>query len=361
MKNSISVWVFVAIFLLLLGFAGYIIAPYAGAIFIGALISYFLYPVYRSLSARLHSDRWAGVVLSLLSVLVLLGTLALLVPSFISQATLVYNSAEPYVQEQIVNIRECSTTSGATFVCKTLDKVLGTVVTPDFQEKGIEVVKQAAVFLAQNTGRVLGSVVSIVVSIFIMIFSIFYFLDRGPALKDAVLEILPLKDSHEGEIYSYLRKAIEAVVIGNIGTSALQGLAGGLIFFGVGLPAAVFWGFVMGIAAFIPALGPALVFVPAAIILAVQGSYIKAILILVLCFLILGYIDNVLKPRIIGKRIKLASFVVFLGVLGGLATMGILGMFVGPLVLALVAVFVELYRRDLTKPAITQESTHGTA
>ena len=188
-SHTVSSWVFLGIFLALLVLAGFVIWPYAGAVFVGALIAYFVYPAYKYLSIALHSGRVAAGLLSVASVVVLAAIVMVLVPSFVSQATLVYTSAGPYINEQIEVLRSCAVSSES-FFCREVGRMLGPILADNLHERGIDMIKQTIVFLAQNTGKIVGGVVSAGASIVVVLFSIFYFLDQGLALKNTFFHFL---------------------------------------------------------------------------------------------------------------------------------------------------------------------------
>ena len=135
-------------------------------------------------------------------------------------------------------------------------------------------------------------------------------------------------------------------MVGNVTTAFLQGLAGGVIFFILGVPSSLFWGFLIFLFAFVPAIGSTIIWIPAAVILILKGNLIKGIILIVYSIIVLGSIDNILKPKLISNRINLSSFMIFLAVLGGLKLFGIVGLIFGPLILALLSTFIQIYREE---------------
>jgi predicted PurR-regulated permease PerM len=123
----------------------------------------------------------------------------------------------------------------------------------------------------------------------------------------------------------------------------LQGGLAGIAFAVVGIEAAVFWGTVMTALSIIPALGSALIWVPAAIILAAGGSYIKSIGLAIFCGLIVGSLDNVLSPRLVGKDTQMHDLMIFFGTLGGITLFGLIGFIIGPIIAALFVTIWDIY------------------
>ncbi|HIH11940.1 TPA: AI-2E family transporter [Candidatus Woesearchaeota archaeon] len=207
-----------------------------------------------------------------------------------------------------------------------------------------ELLQKSVSFLVTSIGSLVQGIVAAGVFIAVMGFSTSYFLDHGKNIKETIMRLLPLRAQDKDRIMERLEETMNAVIMGNVSTSFLQGIVGGIIFALAGVPAAAFFGFLMAILAFIPAVGPALIWLPAAVYIAVIGSPWKGVLMGVACLLLLGSIDNVLKPKLIGNKLKLSSFAVFLGVLGGLKLFGIFGLILGPVLFALLATCVNIYQ-----------------
>ena len=137
---------------------------------------------------------------------------------------------------------------------------------------------------------------------------------------------------------------IYATIYGTLAVSAVQGLLGGLMFWWLGLPAPLFWGVVMALLAVVPVLGAFVVWIPAALFLAMEGSWGKAIILAVWGGVVVGSIDNLLRPVLVGKRLQLHTVFVFISVVGGLLVFGASGLILGPVVLTITTVLLENWR-----------------
>ena len=229
--------------------------------------------------------------------------------------------------------------------CTTFEQAVVFTEDPSFKEKGKTLVETLITNLFNGIQNFVGSLISFMISLVIMVFSIFYFLDHGEEIKNRILAILPIQNKAKSKIYRRLKSTIDAVVSGNISVALLQGIAGSLIFGVLGIPLALFFGLIIFILAFIPAIGPALIWVPTVAILFLEGSLIKASILLVYSIIVFGYLDTILKPKLIGNKMKLSSFVIFLGVLGGLKVFGFFGLFIGPIVIALFVTSIGIYQK----------------
>lgn len=342
LNNNQKNLVFIVFFLVLITITIYILRPYFSALFVGALLAYFLYPVYIKIVKKVKSKILAQTILSIGSVLVLLVFLGVIVFPLISQTQLLYQKSEQYISEYFVDGAVCIDTN--TRSCQIIRKIRDFTGTKEFMQNSKEFLGKTYSFLFQSIAAVVSSIISSVISLVIIVFSLFYFLDHGMHIKKTILGIIPLQGDHKQQIFEKLRQTINAVVGGNISTALLQGIAGGVIFAILGIPFALFLGLLVAILAFIPAVGATLIWIPVVILLFVKGSIIKGIILGIYSLLVLGYIDNVLKPKLIGDKIKLSSFAIFLGVLGGLQTFGILGLFFGPIIIALLATCINIYQ-----------------
>ena len=339
-KDIQNKWPFIIFSLLILIIVIFMLKPYFAALFTAALIAYLIYPLSKRLQKLVKKRILVEVILSIFSVILLLTlTLGLITP-VVLQATELYES----YNVNIYFIDECSSNE-SNFVCNLITKTLGVTGAENLSTIIASSFQKFAGNIASSIGSLFSVAASFVTFIVITILAIFYFLEHGELIKKQLLEILPLKETNKEKIFKRLKETLNAVVKGNIITALLQGFFGGVIFFILGIPLAFFWAAVMVIAAFIPAVGPALIFVPAALYLIAIDSWVKAIVLLSFCFVALGYIDNVLKPKMIGDKIKLSSFVIFLGVLGGLQLFGILGLFFGPILIALLVTCKDIYQK----------------
>jgi predicted PurR-regulated permease PerM len=158
---------------------------------------------------------------------------------------------------------------------------------------------------------------------------------------------------YKEEIFRQFYETVSAVVQGMVVTAVLQGVFAGIGFVITGVPYSVFLGSLSALASFQPFGGAAIIWLPAALYLGLMGSWGWAIVLIVYGAVFVGMIDNVIKPYIIGERTKLPTLFLFLGILGGLQAYGFLGVFLGPVVLATIMAFVDIYRKEYSHEALT--------
>ncbi|GIW76054.1 MAG: AI-2E family transporter [Phycisphaerae bacterium] len=177
------------------------------------------------------------------------------------------------------------------------------------------------------------------------LFTLFYFLRDTGEIRSSMIDLLPLERQQSLEVFKRCREIIQASVQGVILIAAIQGVLGALGFWFLGIPSAVLWGVVMFLLSLVPALGAFLVWVPAAIFLFATGHPYKAILLMVWGGVVIGSVDNFLRPRLVGKKTGMHDLVIFFSVLGGLQVFGVLGLFIGPVVVAISLSIIEVFKQ----------------
>ena len=207
--------------------------------------------------------------------------------------------------------------------------------------------------LAASTLVVVGGAVGAVAQMLVVVFTLFYFFRDGERIRLAAYEMVPLQRVQWQDIITRTRDVIGAAVYGVLAISAIQGFLGTFIFWSLGLPSPIMWGVVMFFLSMIPMAGAFLVWVPAAAYLALTGAFVKAGVLVVWGLVVIGGIDNVLSPRLVGRRARLHELLIFFSVLGGLQVFGVLGLVLGPVVVAMTLALIEMARQAGHPPSET--------
>ena len=309
------------------------------AILLAGIFSSMAQPAFRKivrlLGGRLNVSSLLTLMLfSLVVLLPLTGLLGIIT----AQAVKVGQSVTPWVQEQIAE-------PGA--FTEHLQKI------PFYEEmlpyhdqiirKAGELASRISAFLVNSLSAGAVGTVNFIFMFFIFLYSSYFFLIDGRVLIDRILYYLPLEEREEKRLLERFTSVTRATLKGTAVIGILQGGLAGLAFAVVGIEAAVFWGTVMTVLSIIPAVGSALVWLPAAIILAIGGSYFKAIGLALFCGFVVGGLDNVLRPRLVGKDTQMHDLMIFFGTLGGIAMFGVIGFVVGPIIAALFVTVWDLY------------------
>jgi predicted PurR-regulated permease PerM len=178
----------------------------------------------------------------------------------------------------------------------------------------------------------------------ITFFFLFYFFRDRNVVVGAFRSLVPLSNVETDEVFRRVSDTVYATVYGTL-VAAVQGALGGLMFWWLGLPAPLLWGVAMGLFAVVPVLGAFVIWVPAALFLALSGSWGKALILTVWGGVIVSLIDNLLYPVLVGKRLRLHTVPVFVALVGGLTLFGAAGLILGPVVLAITVALVDIWRR----------------
>ncbi|HEY8376228.1 MAG TPA: AI-2E family transporter, partial [Nannocystis sp.] len=192
-------------------------------------------------------------------------------------------------------------------------------------------------------GGIVGGILGVVVQIFFIFFTMFYLFRDGEKLHVALAAALPIRSRISNQIFERVREVIDASIYGVFVIALIQGTLGGLAFWVLGLPSAVVWGIVMTFMALIPFAGAFIVWIPAAIYLAATGSYGAALGLTLWGSLVIGLVDNFLRPKLVGEKAKLHELFIFFAVLGGLQVFGVIGLFLGPVILAITIALFDAF------------------
>jgi predicted PurR-regulated permease PerM len=332
------------------------------AIFLAGIFSALAHPLYKRFE-RWYGGRRALASLSTLFLIVIivivpLGTLMGVVTA---QALKVGQAVTPWVQEQIAQPGE-------------FHELLSSL--PFYDEiapyskiiwrKAGELIGTISQFLISSLSTATMGAVSLLFMAFAMLYTMFFFLMDGDKLLRKILYYLPLKDQDEQRMLDKFTSVTRATLKGTAVIGILQGGLAGIAFWVVGIPSAVFWGTIMAVLSIIPGIGTTLVWGPAVIILAAGGNFFKAGGLGIFCALVVGSIDNLLRPILVGKDTQMHELMIFFSTLGGIIMFGVMGMIIGPIVAALFITIWEIYGvafKDIlpqvgsVRPALPSEST----
>lgn len=215
---------------------------------------------------------------------------------------------------------------------------------PSFNPDIKGAIEYVSASLVQNLGAIFSGTASLLLSLFLFVVSLFYVMKDGHRFKKALVELSPLADAYDKQIIERLERAVNSVIRGSFIISIVQGLLVGIGFFAFGIPNFVLWGTVASVASLIPSLGTGLVVAPAVIYLFVTGSLGPAIGLAVWGVAIVGLVDNMLLPLLVGKGFTVHPVFVLFSIIGGVLFFGPVGLFLGPLIIALLFALLEIYK-----------------
>lgn len=340
-------------FLSILLLAFYITRPFLPAFITGAIIAYLAYPLYKKLLKHINKHVAAFFVVVFTALL------------FIVPVVLVFGlvSKEAYATYITLNQHNLGTNflkivckDESSLSCEFIQSFVEVLPERDLDYYLQITIKKITGFIIENVSEFLSSIPFFFLNLFVMMFIIYYLLKDGEGIARRIKKILPLKDSHKQHVFNKFHDITYAVFYGNIAIAILQGIAGGLGFFVLGISSPILWGFVMMLFALIPYFGTALVWMPAALNLIFNGylqndnsPIIRGLILIVYGAFVISSIDNILKPKLIGIRARIHPVLVLLGILGGLNLFGFIGLILGPVMLAILMTFVDIYEEEKTE------------
>lgn len=198
---------------------------------------------------------------------------------------------------------------------------------------------QRALAVGQNTFQFF-------VDLGLMLYLAFFLLRDGPELVELLIRALPLGDDRERLLFDKFAEITRATIKGNLAVAAVQGALGGFIFWVLGIPAALLWGVIMAVMSMIPAVGAGLIWLPVALYLYATGQVVHGTILMLFGMLVIGLVDNVLRPVLVGRDTKLPDYMVLFSTLGGLALFGVTGFALGPLLAGLFVAFWQIFIAD---------------
>jgi len=319
-----------------------VIWPVLKALFIAAVLSGLSYPLQRSLVKLMRGRRGLAAALTVLIVLIILfGPVSAILTLVARQAMGLSEHAIPWLQANldgngIDRLRAVVAGTApwlADLIPTTEDLVtsLGTAA----QAVGVYLMGRITAITAGTAGFLLG--------MFVMFYAMFFFLRDGRKIMERFLYYIPMQDDERDAMVERFMSITKATVKGTLLIGLIQGTLGGIAFYFAGINGAAFWGAVMVVMSVIPGIGPALVWIPVVVSLYFAGDSLTATLLLVWCAGVVGTIDNVLRPRLVGQGARMPDLLILIGTIGGLYLFGPIGLALGPIICGLFLTALDFY------------------
>ncbi|KYZ86974.1 AI-2E family transporter [Alcanivorax sp. KX64203] len=320
-----------------------LLRPFYAPVFWAFAVALIFFPMQRRLLARWPGRRnLAAMITLLLSIVVVVIPVLVVAASFIREGLAVYDRVQQgeFDPASYLQKLEVAFPSAHYWLQR-----LGV----DFSDLGAQLMsglKAAGQFLAKRALDVGQNTFQFFVNLGLMLYLTFFLLRDGPALVNLLIRALPLGDDRERMIFSKFAEVTRATVKGNLVIAVIQGALGGLIFWILGMPAAVLWAVVMALLSLIPALGASLVWVPVALYMYAVGDVTEALILVLFGVFVIGLVDNLLRPVLVGRDTKLPDYLVLFSTLGGLTLFGITGFALGPLLAGLFVSFWQIFIQE---------------
>ena len=308
-------------------------------ILLAGLFAALIYPLYSKILSKLKGKEVLASLITVFSVFVILFILFIIfIGLIVSQAIKVSKSVNPWVSNYINKPDELSLYFKKLPFYESILEYRSIIF-----EKAGEIINSISNVFVEGLSSSAMITLNFIFLFIIMLFSTFYFLIDGKKLLRKILLYLPLEDNDEKRLLGRFSSVTIATVKGTFIIGVVQGTLAGIAFYVAGFSGALFWATIMAVLSIIPGIGSALIWGPATIILLIEANYLKGMGLFIFCALVVGSIDNFLRPLLVSKNAKLHELMIILSTLGGIQLFGIAGVLLGPIIAALFVTLWDLY------------------
>jgi len=322
-----------------------ILEPFLPALVWAAILATVFHPLFSFLSRRLRYPRVASILTCVFLTVVIVLPALFLILMLAKESVVAYKALEERVSggaPASLDVLQ-KTSAYQWFLSKSgslgmPEPDMGSVAT-----KGIGIVSE---FLVSRSAKIFSRITHSVINFFVMLFGLYYLLLRGPDMLRELRELSFLRPEHGDRIVEEFHAIAVSTFGGSLATAAIHGAADGIIFLLFGLSSPLLWGAVLAILSLVPVVGTSLVWIPLVVYYILKGQVLRGILLLVAFGAVAAIVDYLVKPLLIRRGTDIDSIWVLLSVLGGIGLFGFLGLFLGPFLVALLLVLIEIYKAE---------------
>jgi predicted PurR-regulated permease PerM len=322
----------------------YIIAePFLMPIFLAFILAIAFHPVQLAINKSVRNHTLAALIATLLV------GLLIIVPTILIGIAITRELGDLY---QSVGERSAEEGGWSAYLLHLLERPIGwlgqyiDLSEFDLRKTILSRIQGASAYLVSFTAGAVGNISALIVNSVIAFFTLFYIFKEGRHLRRRASAILPLTDAQIERLFTGISSTITASIYGTLAVAFAQGLLTSLAFWGLGLPSPILWGVVTMIFSLIPMVGSGIIWLPASIYLLASGQVGKGIFLLVFGAGVISLVDNFLRPYVMSGQVKLPTLLLFFALLGGVQQFGIIGLFVGPIVLAVTVTLFSMLREE---------------
>jgi len=347
--NQGHYFLFFLLFLVIIGCYN-ILKPYLNTIILATILAIVFNPLHQRIEKHVKSrENLAAFLSCILLTLVVVLPLTFVLIALIQQGAHSFHGIYEWIAAG--NFEKLLETPVIKKIIAIFNKYLPDIkkLLPNMDPKNFKI-DQRLLDLSSSIGKILldqgghfvGNITSLIGKFFLMIFVFFFVVRDEKKIFDAILHLSPLSASHEKEVLGKIKTVARSALLGTLVTAVAQGAAGGLAFWIAGLPG-LFWGMVMAFSSLIPIVGTALIWVPAAGYLFLSGQWGYAVFMILWCAIVVGMIDNFVRPLFMKGSADMSTLLIFFSILGGINYFGVIGLLYGPLIFGLAMVLLYIY------------------
>jgi predicted PurR-regulated permease PerM len=320
----------------------WILWPFYGAVLWGAVLAIVFAPLYRRLSRSMRQQRnLAALTTVMIVVFIVILPLTLIAASLVQEASGVYEKFQSGELNLARNFQQ-AVDALPTWVANLLDR-FGLTNLAGVQERLSAGLMKGSQFLAAQALNIGQITLELIVRLFVMLYLLFFLLRDGDELFRIIKDAIPLRAEQQRAVFKKFATVIRATVKGTIVVAVVQGALGGLIFWFLGVRAPLLWAVLMAFLSLLPAVGAALVWLPVAIYFVATGAVWQGLVLMAYGVLVIGLVDNLLRPILVGTDTKMPDYVVLISTLGGIEIFGMNGIVLGPMIAAMFIVVWDLF------------------
>ena len=326
MRDDVNLYIKYALVIILTILCYLVLKPYLSVIILALIIAYMCLPVKRYLGKRINNKNAVAAIITILVLLIII------IPLYLLTNSLIQEVAHLYTTTNVDDIKDF------------FNEKLNVEISETLQVYINDIAKTATSFILTKLSEFLFSIPELIVNFFIMFFVFFFAIRDGENTIQKAKQLLPLEDHHKNRFEKKIRLSIESLFYGTMALAAIETITAVIGFYFLGIETPILWGFVVGLTAILPGIGATIVWGPMALFAYLQANTLQALFIAIFGFFILStLIDTILRARILGMRTETHPLVILIGVLGGLSAFGFIGLFIGPLILSILDLVLEIY------------------
>ncbi|MBN1904579.1 MAG: AI-2E family transporter [Deltaproteobacteria bacterium] len=344
-KKAVNNWILIVMVLLISLLFLVMIRQFLMPIFLAGIFSALSLPVFHKFEKWFKGRRVAAsAVTVILIICIIIVPLTGLLGIVTAQAVKISTIARPWIEQQFSAPGSFLRLIESLPFYETIETYRDQIIS-----KAGELARSLSGFVINKLTSATIGTINIILDLFIMLYCMFFFLLEGEHILNKILYYLPLEDQFERRMLDKFTSITRATLKGTVVIGILQGALAGISFAILGIPSSVFWGTIMAVLSVIPSVGSAIVWVPAAIILIFTGHIVKALILIIFCGLVVGSLDNLLRPRLVGKDTQMHELMILFGTLGGIIMFGMVGIIIGPIIAGLFVTLWEIFATEFSE------------
>ncbi|MBS3137953.1 AI-2E family transporter [Candidatus Woesearchaeota archaeon] len=347
MKNNERNMLLIIVIAVLVYLSYSIIKDFILVLLTGLILTYLFYPLFSLVHKKINSRRIASFVSILIVLLLFTIPTAILVTKLVKETNNAYSNIINMVDES--SLQNCNNR-----ICMSYNKLYNITAQYNLHERIAVFITNIGTKLSSSSINYVLNLPSFIINLIVILFIMYYFFIDGKLILEEFKKILPLKEKSKQLMFEKIKNITSGVFYGQMITAIIQGILGTIGFYILGIPNALLLGLLMTLVALVPLVGTFLVWGPTAFILLTLGIIqdkniliIKAIILFVYGLLIISTVDNIIKPKIIGKKTNVHPLVILLGILGGVSFFGLIGIILGPLIISMTITLIKMYNEGI--------------